>query len=390
MITPANFYSSRFCSLDEAFGHCPSSFSGPLSSLTKEKVGVKWFELINRVFPTSARILDDKKEGVGSGQWIAKNVFLTAAHNFPKSLDCYFIQPFSGPLLSMANLPIHLNTTLDYALVYIPHPSGDLETFEIASSKDISSSLAMVHQAHGSLIPQVSIGNLDSTPFFQLKPVCDIEGGPGSSGACLITDEGKWAFLHIACKNSFETLRSSLPIEDIIKDEKERFSYSFLESAPREDNFLYSTALEEPFEDETPEHGNLGLKLIPKGSLVKGLKKSEFLMAKEFVFSLIEGKLEQFYSKAFGDSGTIFSNEHYRLDIQNPATDAKNLQVQYQNQTLATVHIANDLSYFGSDKNHARGISKYILGQLINSLDYAEKNFKTMTYRIDLIKSLKK
>ncbi len=123
-------------------------------------------------------------------------------------------------------------------------------------------------------------------------------------------------------------------------------------------------------------HGLLYTRKISEESLCGKPSTQVYLNVIQFLRNLSSTPetRNEFYAKMMGSIGTIYRGPSglFRIDIQSPKADAQNIQVQWENITLATVVVPQKLFLFDSlsesDKAIQRCFAKYVLRQMIGAV----------------------
>lgn len=378
MVTPAHFFSHSYASFDEAFGLANLNANIPLNQINKANIGSSFFAVFSQYGPLAAKIVyvdhSNNTQVIGSGGWISNQLFITAAHVLKTALSSTFIQSSSGDILSLNGALEVLDLENDFAVFRVNAPSTITAFPQITDPESASLSLGMIHFAKASPTPLVTIGSRASNSYFELSQATSIDGGKGSSGGLIFDSNGSLVFMNLCELQEGSGVRSHISIVEIL---------SHVEKTG-------STLREKLYIHEIPEHGFLDTLKEPDNSKKASLplsiiKKGDFERADAFIRKIIVEDLTDFYARAFGAIGTIFSEGDLRLDIQNPTKTATNLQLQCGDYTLATVQIPYVLSYFSEAKGHLPlivTVAKYSLGQLLVSLNYAKDNYKTITCKV--------
>lgn len=388
MYTPANFYSNfPYCSLNEAYGSAKTTTNLPLSKMSDFEVGPLWNELLSNWSKNTAKVvLGDLEQGlrvIGSGSFIQKNTFITSAHILEFFVDSFDIVTHSGHIITVPFDKGIINKQQDWAIFSISSPDLSLSYPAIAKGDHLTTQYAMIHHGNESIEPLVAIGRADSTAYCSYRPTVDIDGGPSSSGAILLNEHGELALLHISKKTGFATLRNQLLLKDIL-DEYARITSNDKKTI---DSFVdIEAAL--GFIDDELEHGYLEATIEPTDDIVS-FSNEVFEEAKDLVFEILNKSKQDFYSKAFGSSKTIYEThssnpkmKSLRVDIQKPSKDFTNIQVQYKNESIAGVLISRELANYGNRISDITGIVNFSLGRLLNLIHHAKKTSKVFVAKI--------
>ena len=366
MITPSNFYQSQnICSFNEAFGLTRPTANILLKEASCQKVGVIWSEILLQFSTNVARIVDQDSV-IGTGQWIQKDMFITCAHVIPFKKRFITVINLNKQLLKLDVKKATIDEKRDFIIFRVSNPNTSAIYPKIAKAQDFTSQYAMIHFASDSNAPLVSIGHIDPDPHFNYKPAIDIDGGPGSSGAVLFNERGELAFLHTSRHSNFLNLRFNLPIEEV-----------FSQSDFFETNVSY---------DEILEHGRFSSSLELKSDKLKYTKKI-FNEAKNFVYEILKSKMEKFYAELFSSIGTILKGSlpSLRLDVQSHAKNYANIQLQYEDSSIAGILVSHD--FRTCEVSEIPTICKYLLGNLINCITEAERTKQLTIAQIDLKKT---
>jgi Trypsin-like peptidase domain len=383
MVTPSNFFSgSSLASFDAAFGLVKECQNTPLKDISSEKVGSLFFEIFTKYSPNISKVIFTDGMGhdeiIGSGGFIFKDVFLTAAHVFKTSLDHTFIKTQEGQLLELKNTLICFDLEHDVAIFQLKSPDSITDYPPMKDISDSSLDLGIMHFAHNHEETLVSIGSKSDDDFFELSPQSSIDGGAGSSGGFIFDSTGHLVAIQLSQAMEGYNIRTHLSLSKVLE------IYSSSISCFKEKGSAF----------ETPEHGFLDTAMEVDSSRRSSLpysiiKSSDFTRAAIFIRRIIIEDLLDFYSRGFGKAGTLYREDDLRLDIQNPTKFATNLQLQLGEYTLASVQIPYNLSYFSESVPHhlpfITTISRYSLGQLLKSLKYAKDNYQTITYKVKTI-----
>jgi hypothetical protein len=388
MYTPANFYSNfSYCSLNEAYGFTKTTTNIALSKISDFEVGSLWHKLLLNWSKNTAKVvLGDLKQGlkvVGSGAFIQKNTFITSAHILDFFLDTFDIVTHSGHTITVSLSDGVINKQQDWAIFSISSLDPTLSFPPIAKANHLFGQYAMIHHGNESLEPLVAIGKADPNPYYCYKTIVDIDGGPSSSGAILLNEQGEIALLHVSKKRGFATLRNQLPLQDIL-DEYARIKSNEMTSL---DSFK-DIESDFGFMDDELEHGYLQATIEQTDDSVS-FSNEVFEEAKSLIFEILSESKQDFYSKAFGSPKTIYETQSsnpkmksLRVDIQKPPKDFTNIQVQYKNESIAGVLISRDLAFYGNRISDITGIVNFSLGRLLDLIHHAKKTSKVFVAKI--------
>lgn len=380
MVTPSNFFAPcNFASFDAAFGLVNECSNLPIKHITSANIGPTYLEIFSKFAPCMAKVVFRHTSGtediIGSGGWISSQLFITAAHVlFTKSAQT-FIKTHDDELLNLNEKLLCLDSAMDIAIFNIEAPSFIKNFPELKSCSDSSIDVGMMHFGKNSQDLLVSVGSKSNSDLFELCPLSSIDGGPGSSGGFIFDTTGSLAYMQISALEHGYNVRSHVDASSIL----ELLSHPKVSCA---ENKSLHESKEHGFLQTSFEVDNSRKSTLPPAII----KKSHFNEADAFIRQIIINDLFDFYSRAFGESGSLYKDGDLRLDVQNPTKTATNLQVQYGDYTLASVQIPYALSYFSESKPFhiplIVTIAKYSLGQLLISLQYAKENYKTITCKV--------
>jgi hypothetical protein len=237
----------------------------------------------------------------------------------------------------------------------------------------------MIHFSYGAAKAHVTTGNPDAVAHTELVSLSDIDGGPGSSGACVFNDLGEVSHLHRGRKKEFESIRAHLPIAEIMQDYQEHHQEHL-----STDLLPGVTLATHSFPDEEPEHGLFTCQMSKTSDQIgqNEFPSKVFHAARDLIFEVINTKKIDFFSKAYNSPGTIYRYHSkdpqlasIRIDIQKPTKGYSNIHVQCEGTSLAGILLSKELSFF-STANQAliSSFVNYSLGKLLDCLFTAEKN----------------
>jgi hypothetical protein len=382
MFTPSNFYTSNYASFDEAFGRI-----APATSEITSKTNTVFKKIFDTYQCHSARIIsttEDRSEFIGTGQWIDPDHFLTAAHVVSHLSDSLSLELSSGDIINLDRGTATMNPKLDYALFTIKAPYSDHAFPEIASRNSSSSHLGMIRYSNSSSKPEYSVGSLGHIDQFEFRPTVDIGGGPGSSGACSFNEEGKLAYLHLSRKKGYETLRNQVHIQDILEDAALNKECLF------GDRVVVTTIYTDTFFDEVPEAHAFDAMHETKSDTFRATNKV-FQAAQEWIEAIRDERAFDFFSSINLKTKSIFKYNtkdkalsSLRMDIQSPADHYSNVQIQFENASIAGLLINKELCSFDkSDTSYIPEFSEFSLNELLKALAEAKTLKRVVMIRID-------
>lgn len=387
MFTPVTFYgNSYYSSFNEAYGLAKTTKNIPLHEISNVNVGPLWNKFLSKWSKNTVKIvLGDLEKGfkvVGTGAFIKENKLITCAHALDFFHDTFTLLTSSGFQIEVPFSSGIINKKQDWAIFNITSPEPDLFFPPIALSNDHTNQYAMIHHGNKSFEPLVAIGNVDPSSYYSYKPCIEIDGGPSSSGAVLLNERGELAMMHISRKKEFSYLRYQLSLQDILAEEER------IRKSSSAKIHLNSTETISFTQDEELEHGYLDYKIELSDNVVS-FNNNVFEQAKELIFSIINESQIDFYTKAFGSSRTIYGTDSkdakmksLRVDVQKPCKEFANIQIQFQDQSLAGLLLSKELANYGHRPTDIKGIVNFCLGKLINLLKVTQESGKVYMVKV--------